>query len=75
MPSNPDFWIGIRTEPTERKFKFESGREIFDNWSVGEPSDSFDGEDCVDIQKLRNWDWNDMKCSQKWGSICEFVTE
>jgi len=75
LPANPDFWIGIRTEPTKRKFKFESGREIFDNWSRGEPSDSFDGEDCVDIQKLRNWDWNDMKCSQKWGSICEFVTE
>lgn len=75
LPANPDFWIGIRTEPTERKFKFESGREIFNNWSRGEPNGAEDGEDCVDIQKLRNWDWNDMNCSQKWGSICEFVTK
>lgn len=73
-PKYPDFWIGIRTAPTERRFRFVSGGTIFDNWSNGEPNDAEDGEDCVVVHKSHGiGKWNDDNCSKNWGSICEFV--
>ncbi|MEE6488708.1 hypothetical protein FKM82_015327 [Ascaphus truei] len=64
-------FLGISDQQVEGIFKYLGGDKItFTNWNLGEPNNSKDNEDCVEIQD--NGKWNDIPCSMLRLVICEF---
>uniref|UniRef100_A0A6I8QBW8 Mannose binding lectin 2 n=1 Tax=Xenopus tropicalis TaxID=8364 RepID=A0A6I8QBW8_XENTR len=64
-------FLGISDIQVEGIFKYLGGDKItFTNWNLGEPNNSKDNEDCVEIQD--NGKWNDIPCSLLRLVICEF---
>lgn len=64
-------FLGISDLQVEGIFRYSSGEKIiFTNWNLGEPNNSKDNEDCVEIQD--NGKWNDIPCNLLRLVICEF---
>ncbi|XP_029465327.1 mannose-binding protein-like [Rhinatrema bivittatum] len=64
-------FLGISDQHVEGMFKYVTGEKLaFSNWNLGEPNNSKDGEDCVEI--LNNGKWNDIPCSLTRLIICQF---
>ncbi|KAG8435016.1 hypothetical protein GDO86_013107 [Hymenochirus boettgeri] len=64
-------FLGITDLQVEGIFKYLGEDKIsFTNWNLGEPNNSKDNEDCVEIQD--NGKWNDIPCSLLRLVICEF---
>ncbi|KAM9324939.1 pulmonary surfactant-associated protein D [Gastrophryne carolinensis] len=64
-------FLGISDLQVEGMFKYITGEKItFTNWNLGEPNNSKDNEDCVEIQD--NGKWNDIPCNLLRLVICEF---
>ncbi|XP_063814816.1 pulmonary surfactant-associated protein D-like [Pseudophryne corroboree] len=64
-------FLGISDLQVEGIFKYLSGEKItFTNWNLGEPNNSKDNEDCVEVQD--NGKWNDIPCNLLRLVICEF---
>ncbi|KAM4702870.1 uncharacterized protein WCC33_011406 [Rhinophrynus dorsalis] len=65
-------FLGISDLQVEGIFKYLGGDKLtFTNWNLGEPNNSKDNEDCVEIQD--NGKWNDIPCSLLRLVICEFL--
>ncbi|XP_063290344.1 pulmonary surfactant-associated protein D-like [Pelobates fuscus] len=68
---NAKAYLGISDLQVEGIFKYAGGDKIsYTNWNLGEPNNSKDNEDCVEIQD--NGKWNDIPCSLLRLVICEF---
>uniref|UniRef100_A0A8C5MTV9 C-type lectin domain-containing protein n=1 Tax=Leptobrachium leishanense TaxID=445787 RepID=A0A8C5MTV9_9ANUR len=68
---NAKAFLGISDLQVEGIFKYVGGDKIsYTNWNLGEPNNSKDSEDCVEIQD--NGKWNDIPCSLSRLVICEF---
>ncbi|XP_018411418.1 PREDICTED: pulmonary surfactant-associated protein D-like [Nanorana parkeri] len=64
-------FLGISDLQVEGIFKYLTGEKMtFTNWNLGEPNNSKDNEDCVEIQD--NGKWNDIPCNLLRLVICEF---
>ncbi|XP_018411419.1 PREDICTED: mannose-binding protein C-like [Nanorana parkeri] len=64
-------FLGISDSQLEGTFKYSTGETVnFTNWRSGEPNNSGDAEDCVEI--LGSGQWNDVPCSNQYLVICEF---
>ncbi|KAM5141290.1 pulmonary surfactant-associated protein D-like [Mantella aurantiaca] len=64
-------YLGISDLQVEGIFKYLTGEKMtFTNWNLGEPNNSKDNEDCVEIQD--NGKWNDIPCNLLRLVICEF---
>ncbi|KAM4636657.1 mannose-binding protein C-like [Discoglossus pictus] len=64
-------YLGISDKNVEGIFKYLDGDKLtFTNWNLGEPNNSKDNEDCVEIQD--NGKWNDIPCTLLRLVICEF---
>ncbi|XP_069835331.1 mannose-binding protein C-like isoform X2 [Dendropsophus ebraccatus] len=64
-------FLGISDLQVEGIFRYITGEKIiFTNWNLGEPNNSKDNEDCVEIQD--NGKWNDIPCNLLRLVICEF---
>ncbi|XP_072280406.1 mannose-binding protein C-like isoform X2 [Pyxicephalus adspersus] len=64
-------FLGISDAQVEGIFKYLTGEKMtFTNWNLGEPNNSKDNEDCVEIQD--NGKWNDIPCNLLRLVICEF---
>ncbi|XP_022111723.1 perlucin-like protein [Acanthaster planci] len=66
------FWIGCSDTEKEGTWVCEGqGKgEPFFNWSPGEPNNSHDNEDCVEIWLGRIGSMNDESCNKPFGAIC-----
>ena len=68
-----DFWIGIHDRYNEGTFVYESDNALLSstNWGAGEPNDNTSGEDCVEVNRWNDWNWNDLPCSyQQRSTVC-----
>ncbi|XP_075697849.1 pulmonary surfactant-associated protein D-like [Rhinoderma darwinii] len=64
-------FFGISDLQVEGIFRYLTGEKIiFTNWNLGEPNNSKDNEDCVEVQD--NGKWNDIPCNLLRLVICEF---
>ncbi|XP_078499060.1 mannose-binding protein C-like isoform X1 [Lissotriton helveticus] len=64
-------FLGISDQHVEGIFKYLNGEKIiYYNWNLGEPNNSKDNEDCVEI--LDNGRWNDIPCTMPRLVVCEF---
>ena len=45
--------------------------QSFSDWAPGEPGDSYGQEDCAFMWKLRDYKWNDDRCSNSRNYICK----
>lgn len=66
----PSRWIGLSDGVNEGDFLWVSGVGLNDpHWSVDQPDNSGDGENCVEL--MTSLEWNDDNCSGTHGYICE----
>lgn len=77
---SPDFGNGFWTQGTSlyRNGQFywvKSGLNIeFLDWGPGQPDDYGHDEECLELRKYSgNYKFNDLKCSDRNGFICESV--
>ena len=47
----------------------DGATSYYENWSVGEPNDFWNSEDCA-LQKP-NGEWNDLSCTATRASVCK----
>ena len=74
--SNDDYWIGLSDIQAEGIFKWISSNFIpnFTDWYDGnpiQPDNNGGQEDCVELRKIYNFQWNDFDCSSEKRYICE----
>ncbi|KAL3837095.1 hypothetical protein ACJMK2_022476 [Sinanodonta woodiana] len=63
-------WIGSDMLHPEEERAWSNGEKLsYENWAKGEPN-NVDMENCV-ILRTNNSMWNDVKCTEKNGYICE----
>ncbi|XP_044518713.1 pulmonary surfactant-associated protein D-like isoform X1 [Gracilinanus agilis] len=68
---NKEALLGMTDMKTEGKFIYPTGESLgYSNWAPGEPNNTRDEEDCVEI--LKNGKWNDRKCGDSALIICQF---
>ena len=62
------YYIGANDIDVEGTFKWMDGTSMsYTNWATGEPSNSNNDEDCVQLSSK----WNDVACSTQLRAICE----
>ncbi|XP_070570792.1 macrophage mannose receptor 1-like [Ptychodera flava] len=44
---------------------------VYSDWDDGEPNDWNNEESCIEMKAKRNGRWNDLRCSNKKGFVCE----
>ncbi|XP_071528851.1 uncharacterized protein [Panulirus ornatus] len=67
-------WIGLNDLEKEGVFVWDSDKSLvsFKKWASGEPNGNmFIGEDCVEMHKGKNYDWNDESCGSNRRYACE----
>jgi len=71
------YWIGLTDEQNEGEFIWTSGEQVtYTNWSSGEPSNSWDGEDYVAMNWGAEGEWNDLgQSSPEWGLVSTAIFE
>ena len=70
--SEERWWIGLNDLDEEGTFVWLDGDEPgFTDWQDTQPDDS-DGEDCAELTGHFDFRWNDYKCHEPHGYICEF---
>jgi len=67
------YWLALTDRDVEGTFVgFDGAAPAFAWWSEGEPNDSGDGEDCVELVVADDGTarWNDLPCASTRGPIC-----
>ncbi|XP_071847338.1 lectin-like [Apostichopus japonicus] len=67
-------WLGAQKIPI-LGFVWEQGPRpffTFDNWKPGEPNDSGNEEDCIEINRGPPGMWNDLPCRRKRAGVCKY---
>lgn len=68
---NKSAFLSMTDAKTEGKFTYPSGESlVYSNWAPGEPNNSSNREDCIEI--FVNGKWNDTECKGTRLVICEF---
>ena len=79
MLVSPDVFLWASDEDEEGKFVWRHGGTAveYSNWATGEPNNSGRrGEDCIMLSKELGWQWKDVDCLFKRGSVvCEIPKE
>lgn len=72
-PGNDNFWIEATDLASEGQWNFglHSTRVSWINWLWGEPNNSNNNEDCVEIVGNRGYKWNDEDCLSSNRALCE----
>ncbi|CAH1255133.1 CSMD3 [Branchiostoma lanceolatum] len=71
------YWIGLNDMENEGTFVWSDGSTLsqataFADWNPGQPDNhQSDGEDCVHMDKRKEYMWNDMSCGDKAHFVCE----
>ncbi|KAL3837203.1 hypothetical protein ACJMK2_022574 [Sinanodonta woodiana] len=64
-------WIGSNNlHPDDGRAWFNGEKISYENWAKGEPNSSFIDENCIEIRPADS-KWNDVKCTEQNGYICE----
>ncbi|XP_063050305.1 asialoglycoprotein receptor 1-like [Engraulis encrasicolus] len=67
-------WMGLSDIDTEGVWKWVDGTQLTSGfWAPGEPNNVKGDEDCVHLDKGREWKWNDNTCSQPKRWTCELT--
>ena len=61
-PNVSDVWIWTGGSDTDYGFTFNGATQGAYPWNEGEPNDHTGTEDCVHLQPLQNYRWNDNDC-------------
>ena len=71
--SATDYWIGGRDDVIEGTWQWSSTDSVFtyNDWFPGEPSNSYNAEDCLELNARFHWKWNDSNCTIAQPFICE----
>ena len=71
--SATDYWLGGRDDVIEGTWQWSSTDSVFtyNDWYPGEPSNSYNGEDCLELNARFHWKWNDSNCTIAQPFICE----
>uniref|UniRef100_A0A3P8TTB4 C-type lectin domain-containing protein n=1 Tax=Amphiprion percula TaxID=161767 RepID=A0A3P8TTB4_AMPPE len=71
-PTGISLWMGGHDSVTEGGWEWTDGSPFrYIRWNAGNP-DNYDGEDCLSIL-VSNGYWNDDKCENKRGYICNVI--
>lgn len=76
IPLQSEYWIGLTDQGLVKGFHWVDGtplnKTLYVNWRPGEPSNSFQNEDCVEMYgHWRPGKWNDNHCTSIRDYICE----
>ncbi|XP_071171999.1 perlucin-like protein [Mytilus edulis] len=68
-----NYWMGGNDLKEEGDWRWmnDLSKVNFTSWSLGEPNDYGGGEDCAHFRLTKNYQWNDMPCTNENGYICE----
>lgn len=72
------YWIGLKRVKKGGEFAWSDGTTYkYSKWSPGEPNNVDGGEDCAEMNYYAATpdQWNDNKCSDKLGFICQEAGE
>ncbi|VDI48028.1 CD207 antigen [Mytilus galloprovincialis] len=67
-----NYWMGA-TDFTEGDWRWvnDLSKVQFTNWASNQPDNHQGKEDCAHFWHTHNYKWNDVKCSNIYGYICE----
>ncbi|XP_074523031.1 C-type lectin domain family 18 member A-like isoform X1 [Halichoeres trimaculatus] len=78
--TNPDFetrnfWIGLTYKPLKDSFRWDTGEITrFSSFAFGQPDNQGFGN-CVELQALSAFNWNDQRCKTLNRYICQHAAE
>ncbi|KAL6061798.1 hypothetical protein STEG23_022386 [Scotinomys teguina] len=68
-----NFWIGLTYKAAKDSFYWTTGeRQSFTSFAFGQP-DNLGFGNCVEMQALAAFNWNDQRCKTRNRYICQFV--
>ena len=71
VDGNARWWISLNDIDEEGIFRWGDGQlPKYTNWDAAEPNDS-GGEDCAELNRFYNDEWNDIRCDASIYFICE----
>nr|QNH72453.1 toxin candidate TRINITY_DN20625_c6_g6_i3.p1 [Ceriantheomorphe brasiliensis] len=66
------YWTGGNDQATEGTFVWGDGSTFsYSDWHAGEPNDLNNNEDCLELRKDFQFQWNDLDCSHLNAFICK----
>ena len=69
-PNVSDAWIWTDGSDTDYGFEWNGATQGVYPWNDGEPNDHTGTEDCVHLQPLQNYRWNDNDCTGSKYPLC-----
>ncbi|KAG7241342.1 hypothetical protein INR49_025727, partial [Caranx melampygus] len=70
-PAQGYTWIGLSDTQKEGSWMWSDGSAAkFFSWSVQQPDNAGNTEDCVQTNAGSNLKWNDIECSDTYASVC-----
>lgn len=67
-----DYWVSGTKHGSNGFYWMGHDQEFaFTNWHLGEPNNAFQGESCVEIKSIWQYEWNDLNCNLQLRFICE----
>ncbi|XP_017159357.1 C-type lectin domain family 18 member A-like [Poecilia reticulata] len=66
-----NFWIGLTYKPPRDSFRWDTGELLrFSSFASGQPDNQGFGN-CVELQALSTFNWNDQRCKTRNRYICQ----
>uniref|UniRef100_A0A3B4Z0N8 C-type lectin domain family 18 member B-like n=1 Tax=Stegastes partitus TaxID=144197 RepID=A0A3B4Z0N8_9TELE len=70
-----NFWIGLTYKPPKDSFRWDTGEiPTFSSFAFGQPDNHGFGN-CVELQALSAFNWNDQRCKTRNRYICQHGAE
>ncbi|KAM4743708.1 LOW QUALITY PROTEIN: C-type lectin domain family 18 member A-like [Anableps anableps] len=70
-----NFWIGLTYKPPRDSFRWDTGELLrFSSFAFGQPDNQGFGN-CVELQALSTFNWNDQHCKTRNRYICQHDAE
>ncbi|NXF54034.1 CL18A protein, partial [Oceanites oceanicus] len=70
-----NFWIGLTYKTSKASFRWDVGEpSSFTSFAFGQPDNQGFGN-CVEMQALAAFNWNDQRCKTRNRYICQFAKE
>lgn len=69
--SRNKWWIGLTDSSSEGSWEWNDQSDVvYENWAAGEPN-NLGNEDCAQLNRYENGQWNDESCKKVYRFICE----